>query len=57
MSIAVNQVSHASLYTTFGVTKHSGAFRLRTSVYLLRTVIRSFAHNSANHLRTFSHLI
>ena len=30
-----------------------GAFHLRTSVYLLRTLIPSFAHNSAYHLRTF----
>ena len=53
MTIAVNRVSHASLYTIFGITKHSDAFRLRTLVYLLRTLIRSFAHNSVNHLRTF----
>ena len=29
-----------------------GAFHLRTSVYLLRTLIPSFAHDSAYHLRT-----
>ena len=29
------------------------AFHLSTSVYLLRTSIPSFAHNSAYHLRTF----
>ena len=30
-----------------------GAFHLRTSVYLLRALIPSFAHDSAYHLRTF----
>ena len=29
-----------------------GAFHLRTSVYLLRTLIPSFANDSAYHLRT-----
>ena len=32
--------------------RNSGAFRLRTSVYLLRTLIPTFAHDIAYHLRT-----
>ena len=47
--IHIEQITSLSLIVQFKL----GAFHLHTSVYLLRTLIPSFAHDSAYHLRTF----
>ena len=48
-----NKEKEVVVFCLYRVTPTSGAFHLRASVYLLRTLIPSFAHNSSYHLCTF----